>query len=232
MAGGSSREYSEQCATMREGIVLLGAGGHARSCIDVVENQGHFDIVGLLDIPEKVGSSVLGYKVLGTDDDIERIARVYRHFLVAVGHLKSGVRRAQLFDRLNKLAVSMPVIVAPTAYISKHASIGDGTIVMRGAVVNAGASIGRNCIINTGAIVEHDTTVGDFCHVSTGAILNGGCSVGDLTFIGSSATVREGIRIGAEVVVGAHSCVLRDCEDKGTYVGVPARRMERFCGVN
>jgi sugar O-acyltransferase (sialic acid O-acetyltransferase NeuD family) len=212
---------------MKESIILVGAGGHARACIDVIQAQGRYSIAGLIDTADRVGSSILGYQVVGTDEDLASLASKYEHFLVTVGHIKTAAVRDRLFQQLTALSVSMPVIMSPTAYVSKHAHIGNGTIVMHGAVVNAGAHVGRNCIINTGAIVEHDTLIGDSCHISTAAVLNGGCSLGDSSFIGSHSTVREGVQIGAEVVVGAHSCVVKDCEAANTYFGVPARPVEK-----
>ncbi len=179
-------------------------------------------IAGLVGGPHEAGTHVLGYPVLGTDADVPALAREYRHALVAVGQIKTPEARVRLFGLLEQNGFSLPVIVSPRAYVSAHARLGAGTIVMHGAVVNAGAQVGRNCIINTQALVEHDAVVGDHCHVSTAAAINSGVSVGAKTFVGSNACVRQGIRIGERCVIGMGQRVLADCM-AGTQL--PPRRI-------
>ena len=192
-------------------ILLLGAGGHARACIDVIEAEGIFTIGGLLGSVEEVGTRLLGYPVLGTDAELPALRREYPHALVSVGQIKIAELRIRLFELALASGFRLPTVISPRACVSRHAAIGMGTIVMHGAVVNAAARIGRNCIINSMALVEHDTIVGDHCHVSTAAALNSGVQVGEGTFIGSNVCVRQGVRIGERCVVGMGQRVLRDC---------------------
>jgi sugar O-acyltransferase (sialic acid O-acetyltransferase NeuD family) len=197
-------------------ILLVGAGGHAASCIDVIEQHGRFRIAGLIGMPREAGTRVLGYEVLGGDDLLPALAATSRHAVVAVGHIKTAAPRMGIFERLTQLGFELPVIVSPRACVSPHATIGAGTIVMHGAVVNARARIGRNCILNSQSLVEHDAQVGDHCHVATGAILNGAVSIGEGSFVGSRACVRQEIRIGARCVIGMGERVLSDCADDTT----------------
>lgn len=198
-------------------LLLLGAGGHARSCIDVIEQEASFQVAGLVGLPGEVGDLVLGYPVLGTDDDLPSLFRDYAHALVTIGQIKSPEVRIRLFEAGEKGGCRLPVIVSPRAYVSKHATLGAGTIVMHGAVVNAGVTIGRNCIVNSQALVEHDSVVGDHCHLSTGVVINSGVRVGTGTFIGSNASVRQGVRVGDRCVVAMGRRVLKDF-DKGPRV--------------
>lgn len=196
----------------RSSILLVGAGGHARACIDVIEQEGSFAVAGLVGQSVEVGSQVLGHTVLGTDAELPGLAGKYLHALVATGQIKTPEPRMRLFSILQHAGYSLPVIVSPRAYVSPHASLGAGTIVMHGAVVNAGAIIGQNCIINSQSLVEHDAVVSDHCHIATGAVINSGVRVGTGTFIGSNSSVRQGIRIGDGCVVGMGQRVLSDCE--------------------
>lgn len=197
----------------RPRIVLAGAGGHARACIDVIEQEGRFAIAGLTGVAAEVGTLVLGYPVLGTDVDLPRLVREHGHALVTVGQIKTPALRMALFASLERSGADLPAIVSPRAWVSPHATIGAGTIVMHGAVVNAAAAVGRNCILNTLSLVEHDARVGDHCHISTRAALNSGVTVGDATFVGSGTTVRQGLRIGAGCVIGMGQRILADCSD-------------------
>lgn len=197
---------------MPSGLLLLGAGGHARSCIEAIESAG-VAIRGLVDRSDMVGQQVLGYPILGTDNDLPGLLKNNAAALVAVGQIRSPEARIRLYQRLIDLGALLPVIVARSATVSRHAALGAGTIVMHGAIVNAGGAVGSNVIINSHALVEHDAAVGDHCHISTGAVVNGVARIGEGSFIGSGAVIGEGVTIGAGCVIGAGNTVLKDCAD-------------------
>jgi len=190
-----------------ESILLIGGGGHCKSVIDVIEQEGRFNIVGIVDQPELMGTRVLDYTVIANDEDLPRLIQQYKYACITVGQIKTPYLRIELFNILKKIGFILPSLVSPRAYMSKNASIGDGSVVMHDALINAGARIGRNCIINTKALIEHDSIVADNCHVSTGAIINGGVSVGGGSFIGSHAITKQGISIEANSFIKAGSLV-------------------------
>ena len=192
---------------MKEKIILIGGGGHCKSCIDVIEQNDTFEIKGIIDIKDKIGQNALGYQTIGSDDDLEELTKVYKYFFVTIGQIKSPEKRIKVFELVTKLGGKLPVIISPKAYVSKHAIIGDGTMVMHNAIVNAGAVIGKNCIINTGAIIEHDTIIEDHCHISTGAIVNGGTLIRTGTFLGSNAVTKEYITIKENSFIKSNTLV-------------------------
>lgn len=204
---------------MNDKIILVGGGGHCRACIDVIEQENRFEIAGIVERCEAgTGKQVLGYPVLGTDDDLATLKREYRCALITVGQIKSFDPRKRLFGYLLELGFELPVIVSPLAHVSKHALLGQGTIIMHHALVNAGARVGANCIINSKAIVEHDVIIEDYCHIATGAIINGGATVGQGTFVGSNAVSLEGVAIGRQCVVGAGAKVTESLGDKTRHI--------------
>ena len=198
-------------------ILLLGAGGHARACIDVIEQEGRFAVAGLVGLPDERGARILGYSVLGSDADLAVLLRQYTHALITVGHIKTAEPRMRLFDLVQQNGCTLPVIVSPRGYVSAHATVGAGTIVMHGAVVNAAAVVGRNCIINSQSLVEHDAVIADHCHISTGAAINSGVRVGSATFLGSNCCVRQQVSIGERCLIGMGQRVIADCE-AGTHI--------------
>lgn len=204
-------------------ILLLGAGGHARSCIDVIEQEGRFRIAGLVGFPDEVGTSQLGYTVLGSDVDLQRLFHKYDRVLITVGQVKSPQVRIRLFALARAHRRELPTIVSPQAYVSRHATLGAGTVVKHGVVVNSNARVGENCILNTGVIVDHDTVVGEHSHISTSAVLNGSVCIGAGTFIGSNVCVREGVHIGDRCVIGMGQIIVADCAD-GTWLPLPKNR--------
>jgi len=207
------------CEMSKAAILLVGAGGHAHSCIEALESRQQYRIAGLVGSQAEVGLKHFGYVVLGTDDDLPRLIARYEYALISVGHIQNTDVRSRVYVYLLELGFKLPVIVASTAYVSPYALIGAGSIVMHGAVVNAGAQIGDNCIINTRAVVEHDAKVGSHCHISTGAILNGDVRVGEGSFVGSGCTVKEGIAIGQNVLVGMGLSVRHSLADGCHFVG-------------
>jgi sugar O-acyltransferase (sialic acid O-acetyltransferase NeuD family) len=200
-------------------LILIGAGGHARACIDVIEQYGQFQIAGLVGMPDELNTLHFGYTVIATDNDLQAIARVYQYAVITVGQIKTPDHRIRLYQRATELGFQCPVIISPISHVSSHANIGAGTIVMHGAVVNAGARVGCNCIINTGAVIEHDAMVADHCHISTGAIINGEAKIGAGSFIGSGSIVKEGVTIGQRSVVGMGLAVRHSLAEYVRFVG-------------
>ncbi len=198
-------------------IYLLGGGGHCRSCIDVIESTNLYRIGGIFDTSVNANEMVGAYKYLGDDNELNKWITADDSALVCIGHIKSYVRRQELYNDLVRIGCDIPTVVSPHAYVGRHVEIGAGTIVMHGVVVNVGVSIGSNSIINSQALLEHDVTVGEHSHVSTGAIVNGGVTIGSGTFIGSGTVLHQGITIGSSCVVAAGSVVTESLEDYGWY---------------
>lgn len=199
-------------------VVLIGGGGHCLSVIDVLE-AAHVPIAGVVLGEDGMQKPVLGYPVLGRDADLESLRMQFDNALVVVGHMRNAMTRRNLFTLLQKLDFHIPAVIAPSAHVSSHAAIAQGTVVMHHALVNAGAQIDQNCIINTKALVEHDCKIDKHCHVAVGAILCGGVRVEEGAFIGAGAVVKQGIHIGRDAVVGM-GCVVRHDIPAGTvYVG-------------
>tara|TARA_B110000008_G_scaffold56892_1_gene56352 strand:- start:1976 stop:2554 length:579 start_codon:yes stop_codon:yes gene_type:complete len=188
-------------------ILLIGGGGHCKSVIDVIESHGQFEIVGIVDKTELLGSDVLGYPVIGNDLELERLSKVCANAIVTIGQIRSPDLRINLFSLALKAGFSLPIIVSPRAYVSKHAIIGRGTVIMHDALVNSDSSIGENCIVNTKALIEHDCKISDHCHISTGAFINGQSTIGRGSFIGSGAITKQSTIIGNNSFVKAGSVI-------------------------
>ncbi|MCF8453569.1 MAG: NeuD/PglB/VioB family sugar acetyltransferase [Pedobacter sp.] len=188
-------------------LILIGGGGHCKSCIDVIECEGKFSIKGIIDKKERFGEEVLGYPIIGSDDDIELLSKKVKNFLITIGQIKNVKPRIDAYLSLRSLDISLPVIISPLAYVSKHAHIGEGSIIMHFSQVNASSRIGINCILNSKCLVEHDAIIGDHCHISTGAIINGGVQLGSRSFFGSGAISRQSSYIPDDSFIKANSIV-------------------------
>lgn len=184
-------------------LYLIGGGGHCRSCIDVIELEGKYKIQGIFDLRQNVGNTILGYPIIGEDNDLDRYISPNNYFLITIGQIKSSEIRTTFFQKIKNKSGNLATIISPRAHVSKHAQIGEGTIVMHDALVNSCAIIGENCIINTKALVEHDVKILNHCHISTAAVVNGGVLIRDNCFIGSNSVLLQGIDVPANSIISA-----------------------------
>ena len=183
-------------------IILIGAGGHCVSCVDVIELQHKFKIAGLID--NKKEKFLLDYKIIGSDKNLKKLSKRIQYALITIGHIKNSKVRENLFKKVLNYGFKFPTIVSPLSYVSKRATIGEGTIVMHGSIINAGAKIGKNCIINNKTLIEHDVVVEDNCHLSTRSTVNGGVTIKKNSFIGSCSVIKQNIKIEKNCFVNAN----------------------------
>ncbi len=190
-------------------IILIGGGGHCKSCIDVIEQENKYQILGVIDNNDKI-NSVLSYPILGCDKDLKKFLSKSILPFISIGQIKTPSSRIEIFNLLKKQDSNFPTIISPHAYCSKYVKLGEGTIIMHGAIINSDVFIGDNCIINSKALIEHDVNIGPHCHISTGAKINGGVSIGEGSFIGSGAIIKEGISVRKNTIIGAGKIVLQN----------------------
>ena len=188
---------------MMKDVLLIGAGGHCKSCIDVIEQIVGWRIAGIVDRKDSGTRDVMGYPVVGCDEDLSLLRGEYEYAFLTMGQIRSAEIKVSLFNQLKSLGFTLPVFISPLAYVSKNASIGEGSIVMHHALVNVAATIGSNCIINSKALIEHDVSVGDNCHIATAAVINGGVVIGEQTFVGSNSVVKQAINIPPRAFIKA-----------------------------
>jgi len=208
-----------------ENIILLGAGGHCKVVLDSVLDQKKFKVVGIIDVPSKVGAKVLGVPIVGSDSDLPKYRKKgIGNCFLTIGSIGNPELRIGLYKLAKRAGFKFPNIISLDAIVSPYIKLGEGNYIAPGAIVNAGAVIGDNCIVNTGAIVEHDCILGDFVHISPGSILSGGVQVGNNTHIGSGASVIQYIKIGSGAFIGAGSVVTKNIGNKILAFGNPAKK--------
>lgn len=205
-------------------LILIGGGGHCKSVIEAAESVGR-EIRGILDLPEYIGSDCLGYKVIGNDNDIPNYVDDCE-FIVTLGFIKNPAPRIRLHRLVEESGGKFATIIASTAHVSSHATVGEGSVILHHATVNAGAKIGKGTIINTAANVEHDACIGEYTHISTGAMVNGDCKIGKCCFIGSGTVINNGIKITDNCIIGSGSLVSSCISNAGTYFGTPIKTIK------
>jgi UDP-perosamine 4-acetyltransferase len=208
-------------------IVGVGAGGHAKILVELLDETGEHKLVGFTDAQqERWGTEFMGYPVLGGDEALAGLhAKGIHAPFIGVGAVSgAGTRlRAKLFRQAVDIGFQMPTLIHPKAAVSPSATIGVGCVVMAGSVISADVRVGDNVVIYSGTLIEHDSVIDDHVHMSPGVHLAGGVHIGEGVFIGIGASVIHGIRVGRWTTVGAGTVVLKNLPEHIVAVGIPAR---------
>lgn len=208
---------------MRKRIIIIGAGGHARSILDVLLLASN-DILGFT-APNRTELHKLAY--LGTDRIIFDQNPEAICLVLGIGSSGKTLIRQTLYNTFKQKKYTFRTVIHPNTTISRTASFGEGVQVMAGAIIQAGVSIGNNTIINTGAIIDHDCIIDQHVHISPGSVLSGGVTIGYGSHVGAGATIIQGVKVGQNCIIGAGAVVIRDVADNSVCVGVPACEVKK-----
>jgi UDP-perosamine 4-acetyltransferase len=201
-------------------VLVVGAGGHAKVIIELIQAEGCYRIAGLIDA-DPTPRMVLGVQVIGADGDLPRLrgSGMSKAF-VALGDNR---RRLAIGRDLERIGFEIINAISRAAVISSSAKLGHGVAIMAGAVVNAATTIGDFAIVNTGALIDHDATIGEGAHIGPGCALAGSVRIGRLACLGAGTIATPGTTVGAGALVGAGACIVQDIPSAAVARGVPAK---------
>ncbi|MDD5530152.1 MAG: acetyltransferase [bacterium] len=207
-----------------EKIILIGGGGHCKVVIDAILLGEKYKIVGILDVPEKVGEKVLGFPVIGSDNELESYFKKGIKFcFITLGSIGNPNLRKKILNKAKKIGFNFPNVIHPCSVVSKFANIGQGNYIAPGVVINAGVAIGNNCIINTGSIIDHDCKIGDFVHIAPGVMMSGGVEINHYSHIGTGTSIIQYIKVGENTIIGAGSVVVKNIPSNVVAYGNPCK---------
>lgn len=147
-------------------LLIIGAGGHGKVTAEIAEALGVYETVDFADDNNS--------NAVGRIADLERLHKLYDCAFVGIGDNRL---RAELINKLEEIGYEVPVLIHPTAYVSKSATIEKGSILEPMSLVNANTYVGAGCIISVGAIVDHDVMLESCCHINAGAIVKAGAKI-------------------------------------------------------
>jgi len=198
-------------------LVIVGAGGHACVIADIAIKTGLYEKIEFLDDVERKND--MGIPVVGKIFEIEKHLK-NSDFFIGIGNCKI---RNEIQEKIIALGGSIATLIHPNAVIGSFVEIGVGTAVMAGAVINPCVKIGKGVIVNTSSSIDHNCVIGDYSHISVGAHLAGTVTIGTRTWIGIGSTISNNLSVCDDCMIGAGAVVVKDIENVGVYVGVPAR---------
>ncbi|MFT4060305.1 MAG: acetyltransferase [Legionella sp.] len=209
---------------MKKDIIVVGAGGHAKVCIELLhamrERVSH--CIG----NEGSASVCLGIPVMQGDHHMKSLREEgYSRIFIAIG---SNYLRERLATLALNYGYQLVNAISPQAIISPSTHLGLGIAIMAGAVINAQTRIADLAIINTGATIDHDCHVGRAAHIAPQCALAGNVLVGSQSFLGIGCKVIPEMAIGDKVIVGAGTVIISNIKNGETAVGVPARILNKL----
>lgn len=204
-----------------ENLVIFGAGGHAKSIIDIVERSGIGRIAGLLDGIKPAGIKVYGYEILGDQSYLAQDASI-TGVIVGIG---DNWLRARAVESIRSVRIDCRFVSAvhPNASVAKGATIGDGSVIMAGAVVGSDAVVGEHSVLYTLSSLDHDSLTENFVSLAPHAATGGNVRIGSFGAIAIGARIVHSASIGEHTVIGAGATVLSDIDSYSIAYGTPAR---------
>lgn len=115
--------------------------------------------------------------------------------------------------------------------IEENCFLGCNVEISRGSA-NETATIGKNTCIAHGSKLGHGCMIGAFNHFSNNVTFGGSVETGDRCFFGCGVTVAPGSKLGDDIIAGTGAVVVKDIQEKGIYIGLPARKMKETKGKN
>lgn len=209
-------------------VVVIGASGNGLDIIDTLldinQNLGFvkYECIGFLDDnPDLQNKTVyLGYRVLGKIADFEQFdENIY--FITAIGSSKSFLNKVDILS-----CIPLPrfiTLIHPTAYISRSAKIGIGTVILQNVTIANNVKIGNQVVILANTVINHEVSIGDYTCIASGVCISGGVNIGENCYIGTNTAIRENVQIGKKCLIGMGSNVLQDIPDNSIVIGNPAK---------
>lgn len=181
-------------------IVIMGNGGHAAMCIDILLEQNEFNLVGFID-KFNASNNKHNLDYLGSIDNLDYlISKGLKNLIIGVGFVGRLKTREKYYEEFCK-KINIPTIIHNTAIIEKSAKIKQGCQIMAGSIIGSNTIINENCIINSGSIISHDSIINKSSHITPGAILGGFVNIGRRCTIGMGSTIYYRLEIPDDTTV-------------------------------
>ena len=207
-----------------EKIILIGASDHCKYTMDIVEQEGKYQIHGIIDKKLKKGSFFEGYPILGYMEELVDLFEKKRIIggIVAIG---DNYTRMKVTKEIEAVADQFAFVNAihPSVIFGKKTTIGSGCVLMAGVIINNHCTIGNHCFIATKASLDHDSTIKDFASMSPGVTTGGRVNIGESSSIGIGASILHYTNVGSNCVIGGNALVNKHIDDNSVAYGIPAK---------
>lgn len=190
-------------------ILIYGIGGHAEMCIDIINSNSDYSLIGFVD-DNKSSDEFYNLKYWGILDNIDQLIEFgLKNIVIGIGFINNLKAKESVFLNL-KSKINIPTIIHRSAIIEPSAKIGAGCQIMAGAIIGSNVSIKNNCIVNSGAIISHNSVINDSSHITPGAVIAGHVSVGKRVTIGMCSSIYIGLTIKDDEIIKNNEAIIHN----------------------
>ena len=183
-----------------------------------------FQVMGYYDDFNKKETNVDGHPILGIVNQIEEDYKLGKFdcLMVAIGYRYMDFRES-IFNRF-KGKIPFAKVIHPSTNLDKSTKIGEGCFILPGCVLDRNVVLHENVLLNTACVIAHDSEVMEHSFLSPAVKIAGFTRISKKCIIGINATIIDNILISEGVQVGGGAVVVKNIDEQGLYVGVPARK--------
>jgi len=203
-------------------LYLAGTGGFAREVLYLMEDLNLYDNLNAFIEPDNIWEEKWKDKIL-MGKPVLPFSEVNNGDSVSIGIGDAIIRKkttTQLPEGLNYIS-----LIHPSANVSRWTKIGNGCIITAGCIVTTQINIGDHCQLNLNTTIGHDCVIGDYFTTAPSVNISGICEIGNNVYFGTGAATRQGVKICDDVVIGMGAMVVKNIENPGTYIGIPAKKL-------
>ena len=190
-------------------LALFGYGGHAREVACQIDQEVTFFV------DDKYSNDIA--QPISEFDPEEYM------MIVAIADSKD---RADIVAKLPKETKYFTFIHPSVHIMDDNIEIGHGSFIGANSILTTNIKLGNHTLLNRGNHIGHDSVAGNFFSMMPCAVIGGNVTLGDNVYLGSCSNVREKINVNSNVVIGMNAAVVKDIEESGTYIGVPAKKLK------
>lgn len=206
-------------------LAIIGSGDLGQLIAHHALADGQYELAGFFDDYKSKGEIVGLGPVIGVVDEVQKafLNGAFDCLMVGVGYNHPDFRKKCFDAYFGK--VPFATLVHSSCYVDASARVAEGAFLLPGCVLDRGVIVEENALLNTGCNVAHDTVIGKHSFLGPGVVLAGFITIGEGCFIGVGTTVIDNVSIVPHVQTGGGAVVVRDLNEAGLYIGIPARKV-------
>jgi sugar O-acyltransferase (sialic acid O-acetyltransferase NeuD family) len=212
---------------------IFGASGFAKE-VEWMITQCPFDVPPIVKAfvthskDPALGATIMGFPVISEDEYMSEWNTLDDHnVFIGVG---SPVLKRKIVEKISNQFTHFPNLIHPDVAFDHRAGavhLGKGIVIFSNATLTTCITLHDFVHLNQGANIGHDTSLGRFTTISPGVSISGNVMIGETVFFGTKSCTVEQISITDYTVIGAGAVVIKSISESGTYVGVPAKKLNK-----